>query len=62
MVDVGDALPLITEGRVGERRPAAVLTLILVGWPLRPHWKSDVSWASSHGHRGDYRIIGRAYH
>ena len=34
VVDEFDALALITEGRVGEGRPAAVLTLIFVGRPL----------------------------
>jgi len=41
VVDEFDALALILEGRVGEGLPAAVLTLIFIGWPLRLHCKSD---------------------
>ena len=60
VVDELDALALILELRVSEGRPAAVLTLIFVGWPLRRHCKSDCGWAGSHAHRRDYRIRGRA--
>ena len=42
VVDELDALALITEGRVGEGRPSAILTLIFVGRRVQsPHWKSD---------------------
>ena len=34
VVDELDALTLILEGWVGKCLPAAVLTLIFVGWPL----------------------------
>ena len=37
VVDELDALALILEGWIGEGLPTAVLTLIFVGWPLRPH-------------------------
>ena len=59
VVDELDALTLIAEGRVSKGRPAAVLTLILVGWPLRRYWKSDELRATSNGNSGDDRIRGR---
>ena len=62
VVDELDALTLVLEARVGEGRPAAVLTLIFVGRPVRRHWKSDRYWLDSHRHGGDYRIRGRADH
>jgi hypothetical protein len=37
VVDELDALTLILEAWVGEGLPAAVLTLIFGGWPLRPY-------------------------
>jgi len=60
VVDELDTLTLVLEGWVGEGLPAAVLTLIFVGWPLRAHWKSDCVWVVSHAYRGYCRICGRA--
>jgi len=60
MVDELDALALILELRVGEGRPAAVLTLILVGWPLRRHCESDCCRSGSCGNRAGYHISSRA--
>ncbi len=59
VVDELDTLTLILEGWIGEGLPAAVLTLIFVGWPpLRPHWKSYKRRGVSNGYGGDYRISG----
>ena len=60
VVDELDALALILELRVSKGRPAAVLTLILVGWPLRRYWKSDCYRSGSGGNRARYRISSRA--
>ena len=41
VIDELDALTLIAERRVGEGRPAAVLTLIFVGRPVRRYCKCN---------------------
>ena len=62
VVDEGNAITLIPEGRVGERRPAAVLALVFIGRPARysRRRKSYPERAASNRHSGGYSISGRA--
>ena len=61
VVDELDALALILELRVREGRPATVLTLIFVGWPVLRRRKSYGNGEASNGYGGNDRISGGAY-